>query len=126
MALDYSSYLQQPSVPFILILAVTSCVLLLLLSVRFRKGLRDIPGPFLASISPLDRILTAYSGQQFAKHMAYHERYGPVVRIGPNHVSVADSDQISVIYHITSKFNKVCHGPNMFNLFNLPCDHDIP
>ncbi|KIW99468.1 uncharacterized protein Z518_11207 [Rhinocladiella mackenziei CBS 650.93] len=79
---------------------------LFLVSVRYRKGLREIPGPFLASISPLDRILTTYSGRQFQKHLAYHQKYGPIVRVGPIHVSVADSDQISVIYNITSKFDK--------------------
>ncbi len=69
--------------------------------------MRNVPGPFLASILPLDRILTTFSGHQFQRHLAYHEKYGPLVRIGPNHVSVADSDQISVIYSITSKFGKV-------------------
>ncbi|KIW13441.1 hypothetical protein PV08_08629 [Exophiala spinifera] len=53
---------------------------LLLLNTRRKRGLRDIPGPFAASILPLDRILTTYSGHQFAKHLAYHEQYGPIVR----------------------------------------------
>ncbi|KAL6251758.1 hypothetical protein RBB50_001968 [Rhinocladiella similis] len=87
---------------------------LLLLNTRRRKGLRDLPGPFFASILPLDRVLTTYSGHQFAKHLAYHDKYGPIVRIGPNHVSVSDSDQISVIYNITSKFNK----SNFYTLFH--------
>ncbi|KAI1615456.1 putative P450 monooxygenase [Exophiala viscosa] len=104
MAVNYAYYLQHHYVLVALLLTIIPCVLLL--KIRFRKGLRDIPGPFLASVLPLDRISTAYSGHQFAKHLAYHDKYGPVVRIGPKHVSISDSDQISVIYSITSKFNK--------------------
>ncbi|KAK5266971.1 hypothetical protein LTR99_006071 [Exophiala xenobiotica] len=59
-------------------------------------------------------MLTTYSGHQFEKHLAYHEKYGPVVRVGPKHVSISDSDQISVIYNITSKFNK----SNFYTLFH--------
>ena len=102
-------YLDHPVVPTALFLAAISCFVLF--SIRLRKGLRDLPGPFFASIFPFDRMLTTYSGHQFAKHLAYHEKYGPVVRVGPKHVSISDSDQISVIYNITSKFNKVTATP---------------
>lgn len=81
-----------------------------LLTVRYQRGLREIPGPLLASVLPLDRVATTFSGHQFQKHLEYHQKYGPVVRVGPNHVSVADSDQISIIYSITSKFGKVSHS----------------
>jgi hypothetical protein len=94
----------------VFIAALVFCPILILIvlsTVRRRKGLRNVPGPFLASILPFDRILTTFSGHQFQRHLAYHEKYGPLVRIGPKHVSVADSDQISVIYPITSKFGKV-------------------
>lgn len=74
---------------------------------RYRRGLKQLPGPFLASVSPLDRILTAASGQQFKRHLEYHEKYGPVVRVGPNHVSFSNSDLIPQVYGITSRFLKV-------------------
>ena len=74
---------------------------------KYRRGLKQLPGPFLASISPLDRILTAASGQQFKRHLEYHDKYGPVVRVGPNHVSFSNSDLIPQVYGITSRFLKV-------------------
>jgi len=74
---------------------------------RYRRGLKQLPGPFLASISPLDRIITAVSGQQFRRHLEYHERYGPLVRVGPNQVSFSNSDLIPHVYGITSRFLKV-------------------
>lgn len=75
---------------------------------RYRKGLKKVPGPFWASISPLDRIITSASGQQFKRHLEYHDKYGPVVRVGPNHVSFSNSDLIPQVYGITSRFYKVC------------------
>ncbi|KAL1846513.1 hypothetical protein Plec18170_009091 [Paecilomyces lecythidis] len=78
----------------------------LLLRIRLRPGLRNIPGPFLASFTPFDRLWTAISGRAFLFHLDYHRKYGPLVRLGPNHVSVADSQYIPLIYGITSKFYK--------------------
>ena len=63
--------------------------------------------PFWASILPLDRILTAARGNQFDTHIRYHKKYGPYVRVGPNHISIANGDAIPQIYSITSKFDKV-------------------
>ena len=79
---------------------------------RYRKGLRDIPGPLFASISSFDRIITAASGNQFLTHIGYHNKYGPRVRVGPNHVSLSDGDVIPQIYGITTKFYKVCSPLN--------------
>ena len=86
---------------------LVALVVAALVRVRYRRGLRDIPGPFFASILPLDRILSTYSGHQFQRHMDYHAKYGKLVRVGPNHVSLGDSEQISNVYGITSKFDKV-------------------
>lgn len=78
-----------------------------LLHVKFRPGLRRIPGPWLASISSLDRLRSAASGQQMNYHLELHERYGPLVRIGPNHVSFAYADLIPEVYGVGTKFRKV-------------------
>ena len=94
------------------ILALASVVIIgCMLHVRYRPGLRDIPGPFWASMLPLDRILTAISGRQFLTHIEYHQKYGPLVRVGPNHVSFSDADLIPLVYGITSKFCKVRGHP---------------
>ncbi|TKA74559.1 hypothetical protein B0A55_04445 [Friedmanniomyces simplex] len=39
-------------------------------------------------------------------HLKLHEQYGPLVRIGPKHVSFSDSSLIPQVYGITSKFWK--------------------
>ncbi|KAF4443309.1 putative P450 monooxygenase [Fusarium austroafricanum] len=89
--------------------------LLLVLRVRYRKGLRQIPGPFLASFSQLDRLLTAASGFQQRRHIDYHRKYGSLVRVGPNHVSFSDADLIPQVYGISSKFVK----SNFYSLFDV-------
>ena len=62
-----------------------------LLATRYLTPLRRIPGPFLASVSQLDRLRTAASGKQYEDHLAYHRQYGPLVRLGPRHVSIGFS-----------------------------------
>lgn len=73
---------------------------------RYRWGLRNVPGPFLASISDLDRIWSCASGLQMNYHLQLHEKYGPLVRIGPKHVSFSDGSLIPEVYGIRSKFWK--------------------
>ena len=96
-------HLLQP-VPLLSLLA--SCLLGYLVSLRFRRHLRDIPGPFWASISLVDRIITVAKGHQYDTHLKYHEKYGSLVRIGPNHVSFSDGEALSTVYNITTKFYK--------------------
>lgn len=90
------------------VLIIASVVgLLTLVAIWYGRGLYRIPGPFLASILPIDRLRSAYVGQQFVEHPAYHRKYGGFVRVGPNHVSIGTGAAISQIYAIGSKFVKV-------------------
>lgn len=90
-----------------IVAALSAGVFGYLVYVKYRPGLRSIPGPLLAAVSNIDRIITAASGKQFLAHIKYHERYGPLVRVGPNHVSFSNADLIPVVYGITTKFYKV-------------------
>ena len=83
----------------------------LLLVIRYGRGLHHIPGPFVASVLPFDRLRGAFKGHQFSEHQKYHRRYGDFVRVGPNHVSIASGAAISQIYSIGSKFAKVSRLP---------------
>lgn len=91
-----------------ILLVLSIAVLVYFLYIKYCLGLKDIPGPLLAAFSNCDRIITAASGKQFLAHIGYHEKYGALVRVGPNHVSFSDADLIPVVYGITSKFYKVC------------------
>ncbi|KIY00905.1 uncharacterized protein Z520_03571 [Fonsecaea multimorphosa CBS 102226] len=72
---------------------------------RYRR-LSSIPGPLLASFTSLWRFfVTEYGGfTQPLKEL--HDKYGPLVRIGPNTVSVADPAAIPVIHTMHGEFKK--------------------
>lgn len=82
---------------------------------RYWPGLRKIPGPFLASVSNLDRIWSCLAGQQMNYHLKLHEKYGPLVRVGPNHVSFSDGSLIPMVYGINTRFWK----SEFYDIFNL-------
>ncbi|GAD97031.1 putative P450 monooxygenase [Paecilomyces variotii No. 5] len=105
-------------IPQMIATIFASIFVALLLRVRFRPGLRNIPGPFLASFTPFDRLWTAISGHAFLFHLDYHRKYGPLVRLGPNHVSIADSQYIPLVYGIASKFYK----SEFYSVFDVNTD----
>ncbi|KAJ7330389.1 benzoate para-hydroxylase [Mycena albidolilacea] len=63
-----------------------------------RQSAQYIPGPFLARWSHLWLAYHAYRGRRYKAVHAAHSRYGVLVRIAPNHISVAAPEALSVIY----------------------------
>ncbi|KAI9048176.1 hypothetical protein LZ554_007971 [Drepanopeziza brunnea f. sp. 'monogermtubi'] len=60
--------------------------------------LRNIPGPTAAKFSNLWLLLQARLGHRYLSVNEAHQKWGKLVRIQPNHVSVADESAISEIY----------------------------
>lgn len=94
--------------------------------------LRHIPGPFLASFSYFWIGRATRSGQQTLRLVAAAEKYGTLVRIGPNDLATADPDVVRRINSAKSRywkgpwyqgirFNPYC--PTMFTRLD-PRDHD--
>lgn len=61
-------------------------------------SLRKIPAPFPAQFSDLWLFSVVRRGNRFKVVDDVHKKLGPVVRIQPNHVSVADDEAIQAIY----------------------------
>ena len=74
----------------------------------FQPGLYYVPGPFFASISPVWRLYNVWREDVPRKSIALHKKYGPIVRIGPNHVSVSSPEAFHIVYGSKSAFTKVC------------------
>lgn len=74
---------------------------------RFRPGLRHIPGPTLAKYTRLWRFYNVWKGDAHHTAIELHKKYGPLVRIGPTHVSVGDPKEIGNIYGLNKGFTKV-------------------
>ncbi|EXJ77316.1 hypothetical protein A1O3_09542 [Capronia epimyces CBS 606.96] len=66
--------------------------------VRSYLHLASIPGPFLARFSDLWRFRAQNSPGYSAKLVQLHQKYGYLVRIGPNHISISDPDAVPVVY----------------------------
>ena len=71
-----------------------------------KTGQSELPGPRLARYSNLWRIQNGNSGSAPQTFHQLHRKYGKVVRIGPNHVSISDPALVSIVYGVLSKFTK--------------------
>ncbi|KAL4778237.1 Tryprostatin B 6-hydroxylase [Aspergillus varians] len=60
--------------------------------------LREIPGPYGARISSLWLSIKLHGRPAFRQLQYLHERYGPVVRIGPSNVSISHPEAVNLIY----------------------------
>ena len=91
---------------------LSPCILLLipllyyLLPYLRNRPIRDVPGPKLAAFSNLWLLYQCRLGRRYLAVDNAHKRYGPLVRLQPNHVSVADPGAIGVIYSHTGGWLK--------------------
>ncbi|KAJ3513110.1 hypothetical protein NM208_g15231 [Fusarium decemcellulare] len=62
------------------------------------SAIRGIPAPFPAQFSNLWLLYVCRRGGRYAVMDKMHKKLGPVVRIQPNHTSIADDSAIPIIY----------------------------
>lgn len=62
------------------------------------SNLRGMPAPFPAQFSNLWLMSVCRRGKRYEIVDQVHKKLGKVVRIAPNHVSIADTDAIQAIY----------------------------
>jgi benzoate 4-monooxygenase len=63
-----------------------------------QKALLGVPAPFPAQFTNLWLMWQCRQGKRYKAVDECHKKYGKVVRIQPNHVSIADPDAIPIIY----------------------------
>ncbi|KAL8756766.1 MAG: hypothetical protein Q9199_002723 [Rusavskia elegans] len=96
-----------------LLLSFLSPYLLLVLPLAFyllpflrNRSLRDVPGPPLARFSNWWLLYQSRRGRRYLAVDAAHKKYGPLLRIQPNHVSIADPNAIPVVYSHSGGWTK--------------------
>ncbi|KAL4878051.1 cytochrome P450 [Aspergillus karnatakaensis] len=99
-----------PAGPYFLPFAVI-LLALYFLSTKYDRNISDIPGPFWAGFSNIWRTLDTYKGRSQYTAIALHRQYGPLVRVGPKHISVGDPAAIKTIYAINNGFTKTAFYP---------------
>ena len=70
--------------------------------------IRDIPGPFAAKFTNLWLLLQARQGKRYLSVNEAHKKYGKLVRIQPDHVSIANESAIPIVYGHGNGFLKSC------------------
>jgi benzoate 4-monooxygenase len=83
------------SSPWIIVVIPVLCYLLPWLR---NKSIRGIPGPKWAAFSNLWLMYHCRRGRRYLAVDAAHKRYGPLVRLQPNHVSIADPEAVVAVY----------------------------
>lgn len=83
-------------------------ILYYLLPYLRNNAIRGIPGPKLAAFSNLWLLYQCRRGRRYLAVDEAHKKYGPVVRIQPNHISIADPEAIGVIYGHSGGWLKRC------------------
>lgn len=74
-------------------------------------GIRNVPGPWPASLSSVWRMWLVFRGTAHIEYRQLHKKYGNIVRTAPRVVDISDPDAIPIIYGISSKFIKVLSCP---------------
>lgn len=95
------------STPQILFWILSLLILFIFILPYFTSPLRHIPGPFAAKFTNLWRLFNNYDGRPELRHRQLHELYGPVVRLGPNCISLNNPSLIRTIYTARGEFLKV-------------------
>ena len=65
---------------------------------RFLHPLAKYPGPLLASLTDLWQVNEFLSQRQTQRLTALHHKYGPIVRYGPDKISVTQEESIRLVY----------------------------
>jgi cytochrome P450 len=78
----------------------------------FLDPLRSIPGPFLRRITPLWSWYHSLHGDETQQISLSHTKYGPIVRISPNQVVIADGTALATIYAEKGGFLKALFYEN--------------
>ena len=89
------------------VLCVVAVLAIRLFSYRYVYGLHRFKGPFLASFTDAWRF-----SYHFRRHgipyIDLHDRFGDIVRVGPNVLSFRDPQAIREIFGAGVNWGKVC------------------
>lgn len=85
---------------------LSALVVLYCLRNRYQRSLNTIPGPIIRSFSSIPRIISVRNGSSHLDDLELHAKYGSVVRIAPNTLSISDPTVMNDIYGAGTKFIK--------------------
>lgn len=82
----------------VLVVALLFALFVRIITILAFGNLRRLPGPFSSRLTGLPLSIAAFKGRRAQWLYELHKQYGPVVRVAPGEVSVADSTHYRTIY----------------------------
>lgn len=119
-----------PSLPSKITMAVTiavalglgGCAFIIRLLSNYLR-LSNIPGPFAAKFTDLWRYRSQNTQGHADRLVALHRKYGKLVRIGPNHISISDPAAVSIVYSTNPTWPK---GPSYYGAVPVSKNRAVP
>lgn len=110
--------------PFIVIfvVGVTALFLLARILTSYHR-LASIPGPFLAKFTDLWRFQSQNTEGHASRIVSLHQKYGKLVRIGPNHISISDPTAVPIVYSTNPTWVK---GPSYYGAVPVSKNRAVP
>ncbi|KAG8408234.1 hypothetical protein J3459_018095 [Metarhizium acridum] len=106
----------------VLVLSVGSCLLVAHLFTTYFR-LSNIPGPLAAKFTDFWRYRSQNSKGHAKRLVALHKKFGKLVRIGPNHVSISDPAAVSIVYSTSPTWPK---GPSYYGAIPVSKNRALP
>lgn len=88
---------------------------------KYASPLRHYPGPWLASCTRLWKVLSTVSTRTHLDHIELHKKYGPIVRIAPDELSLASPEAARTLLSAGKRFYKT----RFYGVFPPPENPDI-
>ncbi|KAF5567425.1 cytochrome P450 monooxygenase [Fusarium napiforme] len=107
------------------VLSLSLCLLYLSIKIIGRllfSPLRHVPGPSATKLTGATVWLSTIQGRRAYKLEELHKKYGPVVRTGPNEVSISDWRHLRTIYLNTKGMIK---NPDFYKAATFVCKDNI-
>jgi hypothetical protein len=79
----------------------------------YTSPLANVPGPKLNAMTKWRQVYADFTKKRTLYIHSLHQKYGPVVRIGPNELSFTGEEPMKVIYGAGTNFYK----PQFYDLF---------
>lgn len=120
---EYLSYLFSPQLYlFVVLLIFASFAVKIAYRLSPYHPLHNVPGPFLAKITSLWLIYYSNTGKECTQMHLEHERYGNLVRSGPNSVHIQSGRALHDIYTGSTTTDTVGQGflkPEFYRNFDI-------
>ena len=115
--MELASFLEALAIHkwLLLIFVLVTYILSICVYRRFFHPLARVPGPFLPAITKLYQ--SYYNGRYYLRIEKLHRQYGPIVRITPDEVHLADAENYDKINYVGTKYWK---SPVFYNALNVP------